>query len=424
MGLRNTSVESQVERAADDPLRVLVVGAGIAGVSLAQSLRHAGWHPVVIERARDERPPGYMLALMPMVDPLIDDLGIRPRYLAESVELGRYAFRSHAGRALRTDSMAGILDRFGDYRGITRGRLLETLADGGCDVAFETTVAAMTEHRESVTVSLVTDGVAREREFDLVVVADGIRSSTRELIPGATPIEVVDTGWAGWVVWAEADADTDLAEEIWGAGFILGTYPVKGRVGVFLGGPADDLQSGPAAFVDTVRAKLTTIAPRVDRALRAVADDPDPYYWALDDGRAARWTTARTVLLGDAAAGFLPTAGIGAGMAMESAWVLGRLLRHTPAIGLGEVLTRYEAAQRPRVEAAQDNSRQLARYMFSRSRAIAVVRETTMRLLSVEVVLRPIRRLLEAQPDPGRIASGHGSPERAAAARHAAGSAG
>ncbi|HET6672302.1 MAG TPA: NAD(P)/FAD-dependent oxidoreductase [Agromyces sp.] len=406
MSISPASIESQYERAAGDPLRVLVVGAGIAGVAAAQLLRRAGWHPVLIERSRNERPPGYMLALMPMVDPLIDELGVRARYVDESVEMGRYAFRSHTGRALRTDSMAGILDRFGDYRGISRARLLETLAADECEVAFETTATTLDEQAESVTVTLSTEGVERRYDFDLVIVADGIRSATRTLIPGSGPIDVVDTRWAGWVVWIDADDDPDLGEEIWGAGFFLGTYPVKGKIGVFLGGLGDDLRSGPRAFAETVRARLTTIAPRVDLALRAVADDPDPYYWPLDDGRAARWTTARTVLLGDAAAGFLPTAGIGAGMAMESAWVLARMLRHAPAVGLAEILSRYEAAQRPRVEAAQGNSRQLARYMFHRSRVLAVIRETAMRLLSVEVALGPIRRLLQSPPDPDRIAAG------------------
>lgn len=407
MSISPASIQSQYEGAAGDPLRVLIVGAGIAGVAAAQLLRRAGWHPVLIERSRNERPPGYMLALMPMVDRLIDELGVRDRYVDESVELGRYAFRSHTGRALRTDSMAGILDRFGDYRGISRARLLETLAADGCDVAFETTVTALDEQADSVTVTLSTEGVERAYDFDLVIVADGIRSATRTLIPGSGPVDVVDTRWAGWVVWIDADDDTDLGEEIWGAGFFLGTYPVKDEVGVFLGGPADDLRSGPRAFAKTVRERLTTVAPRVDLALRTVADDPDPYYWPLADVRAARWATARTVLLGDAAAGFLPTAGIGAGMAMESAWVLARMLQHAPAEGLAEILGRYEAAQRPRVEAAQGNSRQLARYMFRRSRVLAVIRETAMRMLSVDVALGPIRRLLQSPPDPDRIAAGH-----------------
>jgi len=84
-----------------------------------------------------------------------------------------------------------------------------------------------------------------------------------------------------------------------------------------------------------VRGQLRTTSPRIDRALAAV-------------------------LLGDAAAGFLPTAGIGAGMAMKSAWVLARMLSHAPEVDLTALLAEYERTQKPRVEAAQGSSRALA----------------------------------------------------------------
>ncbi len=243
-------------------------------------------------------------------------------------------------------------------------------------------------------------GVAYRLDFDLVIVADGIHSTTRDLVLDGRPVEVVDTKWGGWVVWAPEDANTDLGEELWGAGFFAGMYPVAGELGVFLGGPRADTAAGPASFVAGIRRRLTSVNPRLDSAMTAVADDPDAYYWSLTDCRAPVWTTEHTVLLGDAAAGFLPTAGVGAGMAMESAWVLNRMLRHADRARLAEVLHAYERAQRPRVEAAQDNSRQLASLMFRRSRVLAWARELAMRVISVERALRPIQRLLQEQPAP------------------------
>jgi 2-polyprenyl-6-methoxyphenol hydroxylase-like FAD-dependent oxidoreductase len=105
-------------------------------------------------------------------------------------------------------------------------------------------------------------------------------------------------------------------------------------------------------------------------------------------------------LVGDAAAGFLPTAGIGAAMAMESAGVLGGLLCRGRADTVPELLRRFEARQRPRVEAAQQNSRALARLLFRTSRPVAVVRDVGSRLISLETALGPIRRLHEARPAP------------------------
>lgn len=402
--LHPASVDEQYARTSDDDLRVLVVGAGMAGLTAAQMLRRDGRHPVLIERNPDEGHPGYMLALMPMVDQALEDLGVREHYRADSIPLGRYGFHAHTGRMLRIDSMAAILARFGDYRGIGRGELIATLSAHGCDVAFATTVSGLTQTPAGVTVTLSTQDGQRELEFDLVIIADGLHSSTRELVLGDRPVDVVDTGWGGWVVWAPDDADTDLGEELWGAGFFIGVYPVKGRLGVFLGGPNEDTKAGPEEFVAGVRRKLKVTSPRIRSVLRAVVDDPDPYYWPLNDCRAPTWAVGRTVLLGDAAAGFLPTAGIGAGMAMESAWVLTRMLRHAKPGNVAAMLRAYEKAQRPRVEAAQDTSRRLAGLMFRRGRLLAVVREFAMRFVSVEMAIKPIQRLLASEADPDATA--------------------
>ncbi|GAT11701.1 FAD-dependent monooxygenase [Mycolicibacterium novocastrense] len=404
--LSPTSLEKQYERAAADEMRILVVGAGIAGVTAAQLLRGDGRHPVLIERAEGAPAQGYMLALMPMVDAALDDLAVRDAYRAASVPLKRYAVRGHTGRLLRTDSTVDLMSRYGDYRGIARGPLIDVLAGAGCPVTYDAVVTDLAETSSGVDVGVRSHGADHRMHFDLVVIADGMHSKTRGFVLDGRPVEWVDTGWGGWVVWAPDEGDPDLGEELWGARGMVAMYPVADALGVFLGGPREDTAAGPAPFVTSMRRDLKTVDPRLDRAMAAVATDPDPYYWSLTDCRAPRWTTGRTVLLGDAAAGFLPTAGVGAGMAMESAWVLSRMLRHAPRIALGELLRAYEHAQRPRVEAAQDNSRQLAKVMFRRSRTLAVARELAMRVMSVERALRPIQRLLQQQPDPEALVDG------------------
>lgn len=301
--------------------------------------------------------------------------------------------------------MATLFAQYGDYRGIGRGELIETLSAHGCDVAFATTVTALAEGASEVNVTLTTGDVSRQFAFDVVIVADGMHSATRELALGGQPTHMVDTQWGGWVVWAPNDKDTDLVDEFWGAGYFLGVYPVKGKLGVFLGGSNEDTKAGAVAFATVVRHRLNTIAPRTDHALTAVADDPSPYYWPMVDCRAPVWASGHTVLLGDAAAGFLPTAGVGAGMAIESAWVLTRILHHANAQNVAALLKAYEDSQRPRVESAQDNSRSLARLMFQQSAALAVFRELVARVISIQTALKPIQRLIASQPNPDAIAA-------------------
>ncbi len=399
MSFIETPLHDQLEAAARDSRPTLIVGAGIAGTTLAQLLRRDGQHPVLIERSAG-RHPGYMLALMPMTDAAFRDLGVTEAYRSRSVAINRYRVRSRNGKILRTDPIAEILSQYGDYRGISRGDLLDVLTTDHAPITTGTTVSSLHESPDSTTVTLRQGEQETEASFAVVIIADGISSTTRDLIaPGTTD---VDTGWGGWVVWAPADDQMDLGEELWGTDFLLGTYPVKDAVGVFLGGDREDTAAGPEAFVARVRRQVPSPGPRVDAALEAILADPDPYFWPLTDMRATRWATGRTVLLGDAAAGFLPTAGIGAGMAMESAWVLARLLLHHESNdggpSLPALLASFETRQRPRVEAAQDNSRQLARLMFRRSRVWAVVRDLVARRVSVATALGPIRKLLADLP--------------------------
>lgn len=395
--------KTQSAQARDDELRVLVVGAGIAGITVAQLLRRQGLHPVLVERHRDEGHPGYMVALMPIVDAALDELGVRDDYRARSAPLGRYRVLSHRGRPIRTDSMADVLDVYGDYQGISRSELIRALSGDGCDVAFGTTVSALCEQDGVVTATLDGGDATASAEFDLVIAADGIRSATRSLVLGDGPLDEVDTEWGGWIVWADLDDDPDLGSEVWGDGFFIGSYPVKDALGIFVGGRNDQLEAGPVAYDERVRRALRTVTDRTDRALRTLLAEPDPYYWSLTDVRAPTWSVGRTVLLGDAAAGFLPTAGIGAAMAIESAWMLAGALRGATVPDVAARVARYETVQRPRVEAAQDNSRQLARLMFRGGGLVATARDVAVRLMSIESAIGPIRRLLADQPDPARL---------------------
>lgn len=391
------SLPEQLDAQRGDRLRVLIVGAGVAGLTLISLLRKQRLHPVLIERMEQMNHPGYMLALMPTVDPALKDIGVHDEYLARSTPLARYAFRSHNGRTLRSDDLGALLAIHGDYRGIDRGALIEVLTKNGCSVAFDTTVVAFNADE-------VTFSTGERASFDVLVAADGIHSRTRDLLD-VGDVSTVDTGWAGWVTWSDVLGDDPvLGEELWGDGFFLGAYPVKDRVGIFLGGPVDDLKVGPSAFAARVRESAPELGDRLQAALDAVAADPDPYLWPLTDVRAERWVASGAVLLGDAASGFLPTAGIGAGMAMESAWMLGRMLAHADRSNLSALLAEWERVQKPRVESAQSNSRMLAKLMFRRGSVIAWLRETAMRMLSVRAVLGPILRLVTDQPDPDAAA--------------------
>ena len=398
MGL-SVALRDQIDRAQDDQMRVLVVGAGVAGVTFSELLRARGQHPVLIERAGAGAGQGYMLGLLPIVHPVMDKLGVRDRYLAESVPVSRYLVRDRRGRRLKEYDLDGISAGEGGYRGITRGALLDLLS-GPDAPTYGTTVTGLDQPPEAVQVRLSGQGDnAVEADFDLVVVADGLNSRTRRLLLDPDEVTGVSTGFAGWVGWLEQDSAPYGYEEFWGCGLFVGTYPVPRKLGVFVGGDQQDQSEGCEAFIANALRRKPWLPPLSARALRAVSNgDTKPYLWPLEDRRAERWATGRAVLLGDAAVGFLPTAGVGAAMAMESAGVLAAAIADARPHEVPRRLAAYEKTHRRRVETAQQESRRLAGLMFRRSQLVAALRDATVRAVPERVAMDPLRRLVRDRP--------------------------
>lgn len=396
-------LRDQLDAMRNDRLRVLIAGAGVAGLTLAQLLRAEGFHPVLIERAANHTGAGYMLALMPLVDTAFERLGLQQTYREHSVPFHRYRAHGHRGQLLRDDEIDTLLGKYGDYRGIARGDLMQVLASSDAPVIYGSAIQAISQRSEAAYATLQSGEESVMGEFDAVILADGLHSSSRALLLRPDQVTTYDTRWGGWVVWIDSDVKhADQGDEIWGADFFVGIYPVKDRAGVIVGGHDDDTRGDPRTFVAKIRRQLRTSDTWVERALTKIEKSDGLYYWHFADCRSATWAVDRVALLGDAAAGFLPTAGVGAAVAMESATVLARQLAAAAPSEVPEMLREYERLQRPRVESAQDNSRLLAKMMFRRSRALAVIRDVAGRLMTLKAALGPIIRLLESGPLEGR----------------------
>lgn len=389
----------QIAAAREDRVKVLVVGAGIAGVGIVQLLRQRGLHPVLLERSARATESGYMLGLMPLVNFPVQQVGAWEEYCARSVPMHRYQLRSSHNKVIRTYSLDEALGTFGRYGGIERGEFMAALGERDLLVTFEASVTSLSQDVDGATVTVdAADGISTT-EFDLVIACDGLHSRTRDLVLGADEIETFDTDWGGWVAWAHIElGEADMYSETWGRGFFVGRYPVSGRAGIFIGGPEAETAAGPEEFIAQLRHRLQQVDQSTSRAMAAIEGVEHPYYWRLVDTRASRWATGRVILLGDAAAGFLPTAGVGATMALESAAVLANHLVGASAEDVSDRLRRYEHQQRPRVIAAHQNSRQLAKLMFRRGRIVCAMRDIALRAATVEMALGPIIKLHQNAP--------------------------
>jgi 2-polyprenyl-6-methoxyphenol hydroxylase-like FAD-dependent oxidoreductase len=237
------------------------------------------------------------------------------------------------------------------------------------DLRRGVTVSSLTQHGDTVEVEF-TDGTAGR--FDAVVACDGTSSLTRERVFGAAT--GFDTGWALWTWWTGSDGfDPQVAREWCGPGWFFGVYPAPGSVMCAAGGPAAvirDDDPGPA-----LRSRLAGLADRNPAVAAALSDLGPAYKWPMSDVRASQWVQGRVALCGDAAAGFLPAAGIGASTAMRAAAGLADELSRADALTVPLALELYQKRCRSVIERNQTESRRLARAMFVSNPLLASVRD-------------------------------------------------
>lgn len=400
-------------------MRILIVGGGVAGLTLAALLRQRGEEPTVVERAEEYGRAGYLISLWPMGNRVLRGLGLYGGFQELSVPLKVHVLRDGSGKLIRASDVGARMDRYGEIRTLERADLVDLLRshDGGIPVRMGLSIEHLRQEPNAVQV-IFSDGT--ENEFDLVVGADGVDSGVRKLLLGE-----VDRRYTGYVLywwWEEAgESSTTEINDFWGAGRLLGLYSGKKRMARYAMLREEEAQE--ASSTDTV--STSTVVSGRDHAKQPAADlveerrallrdrlagfggdDVRKILNRLDganrierlrlaDLRAPRWHDGRTVLIGDAAATVLPVAGVGASLAMESAAVLADELSRTDARHLPNALRLYEQRRRKKTERLQNASRQMIRMPMVRTPALAAGRDALLRRLPEKMVAGDAGQMME-----------------------------
>ena len=382
-------------------MRVLISGAGIAGLSLALRLRQRGMTPIVVERSPRLRDGGYMLGLS---DPGLDAaerMGVAdalraarhmPRRLAYVDWDGRERF-ALGGPAL--DRLVGER-RFNLLRGDIERTLHERVRDD-VEVRFGASVESLDERPNCVGVRLSADA---EIGCDLVVGADGLHSRVRALRFGPEERFVRPLGAR---VAAFLLDRSEFPDPEPGTSYSL----TEVRRAVALASVGEDRLVAFFIWRTDGRPRLRT----AEEELRAACAGADWHVPALLDRLAGphdlyfdevahvvvpRWRDGRAVLLGDAAFAVSLIAGKGATLAMAGAVVLADALADRPG-AIDEAAAAYEARVRPWAEAAQRMARRNARLFTPANRVQLLLREAVLRLAGWPFLAPLIKRLLNRE---------------------------
>ena len=347
------------------PVRAIIAGGGIGGLSAAIALRGAGVDAVVVEQAPRIAEVGAGVQLAPNGLRQLARLGLGERLAGI---MSPFSASSAYRRADGTPA-AGVVtsDSSGDLPvgGVHRADLVDALRAllPGDAVRTGRQVSQVSQDAAGATVRYA-DGTSDRA--DVVVGADGIHSAVRDAVTAPSP--PVFSGTVAYRGLVERRLLRDWPPdrfEVWmGSGSHFLCFPVRrGELVNFVGFvPADDEMreswSAPGD-PDQLRAAFDGWDPRIAGLLSHVER---ANRWGLYDREPLeRWSSGRVTLLGDAAHPMLPHVGQGANQAIEDAALLGALLRGVPADQAGEALGAYQDQRRPRTSAVQAGSRRNGR---------------------------------------------------------------
>ena len=139
-----------------------------------------------------------------------------------------------------------------------------------------------------------------------------------------------------------------------------------------------------------VRGQLAGLCDREPAVAEAIEELDNRHPWIMADRRCRRWSDRRVALCGDSAVAFMPTAGVGASVAMRAAAGLADELSGADAAAVPLAFERYEKRCRAFAERSQAESRHLGRAVLVRHPVMAGLRDQVVRRYPASLALRAI----------------------------------
>ncbi|MFZ0760289.1 MAG: FAD-binding domain [Candidatus Sulfotelmatobacter sp.] len=373
-------------------MRILISGAGFAGLTLAYWLAYWGFEPTILESAPGLRRGGYVIDFWGAGFDIADRMDLLPEirrrgYMFREVRIVNRSGKRVAGFPVDAfDRMTG-----GRYVSLPRGELAATIFDkieGKVETIFGDSVDRLEQTDRGVEVSFESRGV---REFDLVVGADGLHSRVRELVFGKERRFEKYLGYkaAAFEVEGYRPRDELVYLMYTQVGQQVGRFALRGDRTMFLfifaaedAGGADNIREQK----DLLRSRFGNSGWECPQILEALDRTGDLYFDRVSqirmDPQQGLWTRGRVTLVGDAASCVSLLAGQGSALAMVAAYILAGEL-HRARGNYAVAFQRYQDLFAPFVFAKQKAALRFAGSFAPKSKLTLFLRNQIFNLMAI-----------------------------------------
>jgi 2-polyprenyl-6-methoxyphenol hydroxylase-like FAD-dependent oxidoreductase len=341
-------------------LRVLVVGAGIAGLGAARALRRRGLVADVVERAPAWTHSGVGIYLPGNAVRALRALGLESAVAERGSEIRHQRLCDHRGRLLADIELTALWGDVGRCLAVHRADLHEVLAshDDPAPVRLGRPVQRISQQGNIATVEF---GDGSSDRYDLVIGADGIYSTVRELAIDVGAVRPV--GQLAWRFVTECPPEVTTWTVLLGREVTFLAVPIgRGQVYCYCDTPARGLEAPQATgTVGRLAELLTGFASPVPAILDTFGPDGKVHVAPIEEVHLDAWSRGSVLLIGDAAHAASPNMAEGAAMALEDGLVLAECLADRGDVA--HAVARFQARRRPRTQwvLAQTHRRDRAR---------------------------------------------------------------
>lgn len=352
-------------------MEIGILGGGIAGLSVALTLRKQGYNPRVYERRAVPATMGAGVTLWPNASFVLEKLGLQQDIEAIGGRPLIVRRQDAAGNELGGLDI-GLLDRTMGYPTYTvlRRHLQEVLLDhaarAGIPVEFGCRAVDIELDAHGRAVAHFENGASIRP--DLLIGADGrMESVARRFVTGDnTPIYQGFVNWIGVAQGPHALVDDISIQDFWGVGERFGCVAIRPDLVYWAAAQARPLNEAPPAL-DTHKEVENLFAQwpePVSGIIRATPKNAIRLIAVHDLEPLHTWSRANVLLVGDAAHAPLPTSGQGACQALEDAWHLARCLNGANG-GLEQIFQAFQKIRAPKTERLAEQGRLFARGLFA-----------------------------------------------------------
>ncbi|WP_059008190.1 FAD-dependent monooxygenase [Streptomyces specialis] len=344
--------------------RALIVGGGIGGLATALLLSRQGVEVDLVERQDRVEALGSGITLIGAALRALDRLGVYEECVANGfgvTDFETYAADGTLDSRFPLPSPVGCDQPglLGMMRPVLHRVLLNRAAAEGTTVRTATAPVRFEQDADRVTVGFTTGETGA---YDLVVGADGFRSTVRDMVFGPVKPDFLGQGILRVVLPRPAEVTAEVQFHTVGDVFIGFTPTAADSMYMYITFPVEKgYRPGRAELVELARGRVAPfggIAARIRDDIKA----PEQINYTTFETLLvpAPWHRGRVVLMGDAAHCPTPHLGAGAAMCLEDAIVLGESLAATPV--LGEALSAYGERRHPRCAFVVDTGNLLSHW--------------------------------------------------------------